>query len=358
MDVDVMHRALFTWTHRRWVNLQIRIKQLQIRYRLASRAARASADQLPFTDQMKQRVYVAVNISPHPLLGHQVSSWIAGLMWSRRLGASFIGGVVPADDKGLFDFSDATQPCLPPRSIRITSVAIGDERDPRSELVLKWQLSRRLTSTTRPVAVRLRRDPQWWDQIPAAPAIRRGLQAGYLGEFLQELEAGAPYIALHVRRGDGVDPSVTGDGEGDGARAIGRWVTEDYYLNVIRQLRSLDRLASLPVHVVSIDDLSDFTRIASIENLHFRTGGSRDSDLVFLAGAAVLVTSPSSFSFTAALASRGVIVVRHPWWHRVPNEGRWVQADYRGVVDLERLEEALCLALPNEAEEIEEAPHG
>ncbi|RKS89833.1 hypothetical protein DEU37_1148 [Microbacterium sp. AG790] len=340
MNNDLKIRTLRNAIPRHWINLQIRIKKLQIRFLLDRRSARAVSRSHAATAEQKSRARVAVDISPYPLLGHQVSSWIAGYMWSRELGVAYRGGVVPADRRGLFDFSEDEDHTRMKDERHVRALPVHDERDGKGVPVLSDQLARILGRTSRGVVLRLRRDPQWWDQIPAAPAIRRALLAGYMGESLREFEAGEPYIALHVRRGGDIDKTTTGGA--DDNQSVHRWVEEDYYLSLVSQIRDTPQLASLPIFVVSVDDLGDFSELASIDNLEFRVDGDRDSDLVFLAGAAVLATSPSSFSFTAALASRGVVIARYPWWHNVPEEGRWVRADEAGTLSPDRLSSALA----------------
>ena len=65
-------------------------------------------------------------------------------------------------------------------------------------------------------------------------------------------------------------------------------------------------------------------------NVDVRSGCPRNDDFALLAGARVIVAAPSSFSFLAALASRGVAMARYPWWHHVPADGRWVRLDAEG----------------------------
>jgi hypothetical protein len=107
-----------------------------------------------------------------------------------------------------------------------------------------------------------------------------------------------------------------------------RWVELDYYVKIVRQLRRHPVLGGIPVRAFGLGDEESYDDLLR-EGVQLRLNGDRDRDLVELASSTVIVTSPSSFSFTAALASRAVVLARHPWWHRIPNEGRWVpvQAD-------------------------------
>lgn len=325
---DLRIRRLRNFVPRHRINLAIRNKRWQIDYLLMGRYRRASQAAREISHSDTGRMYVAVAISPYPLLGHQVSSWIAGYMWAQSVGASYLGGTIPADSNGLFDFRGAVASAPRDAGRKRLAVPVPDEQDGRSLTVLRDQFARELRKTRASVTLVLRRDPQWWDQTPTAPILRAAVLEGARGDELRELEAGSPYIAMHVRRGEDIGPTSIGGGEsGETTR---RWVGPNYYVEVLRRLRSDPALRELPCWIVAVDDLPEFHDLLASPDVFPRFGGERDGDFVFLAGARVLVTSPSSFSFVAALASSGVAVVRTPWWHRVREDGRWIAANHEG----------------------------
>lgn len=335
---DLRIRKWRNFLPRHWINLQIRAKNMEIRFLLPLQAKAAARANSGSAIHKSDSVRLAVAVSPFPLLGHQVSSWIAGYLWARELGVTYVGGVIPADGRGLFDFSGDEDRMKADGERTILARAVHDERDGLGIPTLRHQVEKLARKRKRPSRLLLRPDPQWWDQIPAAPAVRRALLKGYRGRELELLES-EPYIAVHVRRGEDIDRTTTG-GDADNA-SVQRWVDAEYYFEVVESLLSDPQLESMNVILVSVEELIGFERLTSHPRVIPRIGGDRDEDLVTLAAASVLVTSPSSFSFTAALASKGVVLCRHPWWHNVPDTGRWIRVGHNGEFNQSELASAL-----------------
>lgn len=279
------------------------------------------------------------NIHPYPGLGHQLASWISGELWARDLGLRYSGGIVTRDVGGLFNFPTAPSPAQgSTKHVRLRSV--NDERDPRSLAVLRGQVNRALDRAHgRPVHFQLSLDQARWDQTPSAATVRSAVLGGVHGSTLMDLEGNmTPYIAVHVRRGD-VDRNAMG-----GSTGQSRWSDESWYVGVIRQLRQRAELASIPVRVYALGNPGDFPLLQA-EGASLCLNGPRDLDFVELCAAKLLVVAPSSFSFTAGLASRGAVIARFPWWHHVPDDGRWIRAEGDGTISMEALDRALTHAL-------------
>lgn len=279
-------------------------------------------------------------IHPYPGLGHQLSSWISGELWARDLGLSYSGGTVTRDENGLFNFP--TQRPLPggrgSKHVRLRSV--NDERDPRSLAILRGQVNRALDDARgRPVHFQLSLDQARWDQTPSSASVRSAVLDGAQGDRLRRIEDDEdPYIAIHVRRGD-VDKSAMG-----GLTGQSRWIDEDWYISIIRQLRQNTKLAAMQIRVYALGEPEDFPLLRR-ESVSLCLNGDRDLDFVELCAANILVVAPSSFSFAAGLASRGVVVARYPWWHHIPEGGSWVRADAGGLISSASLARALTHGL-------------
>jgi hypothetical protein len=156
--------------------------------------------------------------------------------------------------------------------------------------------------------------------------------AGSQGAQIRECEGDNQLrIVLHIRRGD---ISETSQGTGSG---LSRWISEAFYAEVIRNLRIALGRPDLSVSVISLGEPEDFPLLGGLEGVKLCLNGTSAEDIVRLASADILVTAPSSFSFTAALGSRGVVLALHPWWHEVPDAGRWFRLDQSGNFDQGRL---------------------
>jgi hypothetical protein len=275
-------------------------------------------------------------IHPYPGLGHQLSGWISGQLWARDLGLDYAGGILTQDDRGLFDFSTSQREEEADGTGFVRLSSVNDERDPRGLTVLQGQIRRNLNkSPVRPIRFRLALDQARWNQTPAADAIRASVLGGSYGSMLRQIEQERPpYVALHIRRGD-VFEGLTG-----GSTGLLRWVDERWYVELVHRLRRHPELQDLEVRAYALGQPEDFPALKR-EGITLRVNGDRDLDFVELCGARVLVAAPSSFSFSAGLASRGVVVAQSPWWHDVPDEGRWVPADAEGAFSISSLTRAI-----------------
>jgi len=291
----------------------------------------AAGASVPQTD-----AFLFAQIHPYPGLGHQMSGWISGLLWARDLGLDYAGGILTQDRRALFAFSLRQPPesSVVPKVVRLFSV--NDERDSRSLNVLRGQMHRALDqSRDIPIHFQLALDQARWDQTPAADVLRSAVLAGPYGNMLREIETqNQPYIALHIRRGDVVEGSM------GGSTGQSRWVDERWYVDLVHRLQKSPTLKGMEVRAYAQGEPKDFPLLRR-QGVTLRVDGDRDTDFVELGGARILVAAPSSFSFTAGLVSRGVVVAKAPWWHRVPDEGRWVNVDSGGDYSNSDLERAL-----------------
>ena len=277
------------------------------------------------------------NIHPYPGIGHQLSSWIAGFLWAQDLGIAYVGAPLLRDEKNLFKLPSgkAAERNHPPgRLVRLG--AVGSERDPKSLQILRGQIVRSVESAKgHPLRFRLALDQGRWDQTPAQGAIRAALIQGSFGDRLSSIERSeAPYIALHIRRGD-----IAVGSEG-GSSGHSRWTDEAWYVALVRQLRAHPALSNMEIRAYALGDEGQF-KLLRHEGVRVHLNGSWEEDFIEMCGARVLVAAPSSFSFSAGLGSSGVVLSQHPWWHRVPDDGRWVQVDTHGRFDPTSLDRAV-----------------
>jgi hypothetical protein len=258
-----------------------------------------------------------VRIDPYPDLGHQLSTWIAGYLWSADLGVPYLGGEVTKDTKGLFDLAQLTAAAPSGNVLEHRLAATGFETDDWSLHALQETTSRAAPRSSRPWIGRLALDQRRWDQTPAAEPLRRAVLGGYLGDQLRSVESNADYIAVHARRGD-IGPQSHPD----------RWIGLDYYRGLIDEIRSVPALNSMPIRLFTSGDAADLRDLERV-GVMISDGGQRDQDFIEIAAARVVVAAPSSFGFLAALVSRAPVIARTPWWHHVPDSGRWLayQAD-------------------------------
>lgn len=118
-------------------------------------------------------------------------------------------------------------------------------------------------------------------------------------------------IAVHVRRSNSHDQGLAGE----------RVTTPDeYYLNVMNNIRQQHQGSDLQFHIYSQGKVEDFAKYNG-DDVELHINEDIDVSFVCMVGADILVTSPSSLSYVAALISDGEIYFKR-FWHKSRNN--WI----------------------------------
>ena len=120
-------------------------------------------------------------------------------------------------------------------------------------------------------------------------------------------------IAVHIRR-----PNVQDD------RINGTDTNDAYYLYIINYIRTKYSNKELIFHIYSQGELSKFECYKN-KDTELHINEELTSTFLGLVGAEILITSRSSFSYSAALLSDGEVYYL-PFWHR-PRQN-WIVVNY------------------------------
>ena len=113
-------------------------------------------------------------------------------------------------------------------------------------------------------------------------------------------------IAVHVRRSNPHDQGLAGE----------RITTpDDYYLHIMKYIRTKYQSSDLLFHIYSQGNTEDFAKYTG-EDVVLHIDEDIDTSFICMVGADILVTSPSSLSYVAALISDGEIYSKE-FWHRL-----------------------------------------
>jgi hypothetical protein len=118
-------------------------------------------------------------------------------------------------------------------------------------------------------------------------------------------------ISIHIRRENSQDKGEAGD------RAN---TPNSYYLNRMNEIRQKYVDKELLFHIYSQGNIEDFKDLEK-EDVQFHLNEDMTSTFVGLVAADILITSPSSFSYVAALLSDGIIYAKR-FWHNPKKE--WI----------------------------------
>jgi hypothetical protein len=269
-----------------------------------------------------QEAYIVPWIHNGAQVGHQMASWSAVVYRARTLGIAFANPGVSQDHNDFFGLAAYGVPSRQVgdmKSLRhVRLPPIGDERDARgTELWQKIVQSHRSRSSS-PILFHAPLDSPIYDQV----AVEDVFRDCYWEKHPSPPRQSGPFrLAVHVRRGD-----VTAEQARSSSQMAQRWLDGTWYEalleDLLHNLGALGIDAQVTIH--AIGDVSDLAGLANHPNIKLRINRPRDEDFEALASSDLLVTAPSSFSFTAALVSRGAVIAPLPWWHKVPDEGRWI----------------------------------
>jgi hypothetical protein len=111
-------------------------------------------------------------------------------------------------------------------------------------------------------------------------------------------------IAIHIRRSNPHDKGTAGD----------RITTPDeYYLNIMKNIRNKYQTEDLQFHIYSQGNLANFDKYKE-RDVVLHIDEAVNTSFICMVGADILVTSPSSLSYIAALISDGEIYYKR-FWH-------------------------------------------
>jgi len=118
-------------------------------------------------------------------------------------------------------------------------------------------------------------------------------------------------VAVHIRRENKIDKGIAGT----------RVTTPNsYYLNIMNIIRTIYKNESLLFHIYSQGNIENF-KIFQENDVEFHLDEDVCKTFLGLVAANILVTSPSSFSYCAALLSNGEIYYKK-FWHNPRKE--WI----------------------------------
>lgn len=109
-------------------------------------------------------------------------------------------------------------------------------------------------------------------------------------------------IAIHIRRPNPHDNRI------EGART-----PFEYYLNIIKNIKEIYCNHDLEFHIYSQGNINDFESLKN-NDIVFHINEDQFTTFTGLVAANILVTSASSFSYTAALITDGIVYYL-PFWH-------------------------------------------
>lgn len=182
-------------------------------------------------------------------------------------------------------------------------------------------------------------DQFYQKQYEVIPHIKKKFEeASARKEETNPYDASKINIAVHIRRGDIVAGQTTGE-----ASLTKRWLTNDYYENVVKNLCNLIREGKfeslgiskdkeIELYLFSQGDSKDYQSFEQYAKVNYCFDKDAMESFLMMVRADFLVTSKSSFSYKPALLSDGIRICPPDFWHGYPENEKWIVASREGNI--------------------------
>ena len=136
-------------------------------------------------------------------------------------------------------------------------------------------------------------------------------------------------IAIHIRRGD-----IISGQSNKNQNLLMRWQDSEYFENVLNSALKLSSPKKrICIYLFSQGSRKDFLNFQKFDNIHFCLDMGPHESFLHMVYADLLITSKSSFSYKAALLSRGIKICPLNFWHGYPVSEDWIIANENGLID-------------------------
>lgn len=132
-------------------------------------------------------------------------------------------------------------------------------------------------------------------------------------------------IALHIRRGD-----IVVDKEKGQETLTKRWLTLDYYENVIKSLKKRYN-KEFTIYIFSQGKKEEYSIFEKYGKVIYCLDMNDKQSFLHMVRADILVISKSSFSYKPALLADGIRVCPPDFWHDYPVDENWIVASKDGI---------------------------
>lgn len=145
-------------------------------------------------------------------------------------------------------------------------------------------------------------------------------------------------VSVHVRRRNAVDMSNPKVHDTNSTGYKQRYYDIEYFLDLCRCIEHSLGNGRAVFHIFSQGKEADFHAFNFLSEVHYHIDEDLMETIHNLIIGDILVVSPSSLSFQAALSSKALIFAPYPFWHHIPEEHPWyrIHSDYRRHADENR----------------------
>lgn len=134
-------------------------------------------------------------------------------------------------------------------------------------------------------------------------------------------------VAIHVRRGDIVKQREKNDPD------LMRFQSNEYFVNALKSaIEYFKGKDNIQIYIFSQGEKKDYPEFKQFNNLHFCLDMGAQDSFLHMVFADALITSKSSFSYKAALLSKGIKFCPQNFWHGYPDNESWILLNPEGKI--------------------------
>jgi hypothetical protein len=278
--------------------------------------------------------------NPGAGIGHQIANWIAGYWFSIEFGLNYAHSPFSSQkwDNFLgFGVNELNISKLQKMSYKKVRLPLFDEFN-----IEEVELQKRIIHSykNKKVVFVSEQDQGYKDQFGVSGIIKFKFNnaPSRINDVLI-YDRNNFNIAIHVRRTVIIDNKVIF--EDDAAKSM-RWLSNDYYENVLNQVvQNLKLKRPISIYIFSTSKAYEFNEFSKYGDIHFCTDMDEYSSFLHLINADLLITSKSSFSYKPALMNNSFKICPRNFWHSYPTDNQWIMAENDGCFDISLLNQII-----------------
>ena len=276
-------------------------------------------------------------------IGHILTEWNTGLLWSMKLGIPFVHCPLRTpwnDFFGLIGFSDyqSTRELSGVRCVKLPPI-------PRTENPADSPLITNIINhygERGPTLFNLYYGQNSFRHDESSDILRaKYFQRRQLDPVPSVRRNGLINVSVHVRRPTGEDSSNPAFNDPNSEAHRSRYFAANFFVRICKEIERVLGAGEVVFNIFSLGSPSDFQEFDILRNYVLHLNSDERETFHNLVIGDVLVVSPSGFSFMAGMISPGFKIAPHPWWHHIPDDSRWCRVGVESGGNEDRLRQFL-----------------
>lgn len=265
-------------------------------------------------------------------IGHQMANWIAGYFYAREFGLKFAH--LPFSTKKWEDFLGFGEDEVTVAELKQKGWKIRKLPRFKYNSEIEKELNRRIIASYagRKVAFVAEQDQYYDSHLDAMDVFQRKFRSARARKGERVVYDPSCFnIAIHVRRGDIMDPKYP--------QLRNRVLSNGYYERVLAGVVAhVPSEKPVEIYFFSQGNRQQFPEFEHFEHLHWCFEMDEQATFLHMVKADLLIMSRSAFSYYPAFFNRIIMICPPKFWHDYPDAPEWIVCAEDGSFDVAKLE--------------------